>query len=102
MICALFGCQTAPKQKIESTQEVVSALGSVTEGLTNQNLSEEDLKKLAVAAQKDPKTQSALRSVNQALSVEQTGIKYCPVDGQRFSANVIDCPIHKVKLKDLE
>ena len=104
MTLLLSSCQTAPKNNIkrESTKDIVSALGSVTEGLTNQYLTEEDLKKLAVQVQKDPEAQSALRSVNQALAVEQKGVKYCPIDGKRFSARLTRCPDHGVELNDVE
>ncbi len=102
----LGGCQTAQSkpatQKIESTSQVVSALGAVTEGLTNQDISQKDLRNLAIRVQKDPQVKSAVQSINQALSVQQGCVKYCPVDGQRFSCNVDVCPIHKVKLKIVE
>ena len=103
----LLGCQTAPPksaaaEKAESSKEVVSALGAVTEGLTNQDLSEKDLRNLAASAQKDPQTRSALQSVNQALGARQAGVKYCPQDGERFSADLLECPTHHVKLKDLD
>jgi len=49
----------------------------------------------------DPQAQSALRSINTALSVQHT-VKYCPEDGERFSADMIWCPDHKVKLKWVE
>ena len=102
LIC-LGGCQTTqPKPKIEAQDQIVSALGTVTEGLTNQNISQKDLKNLAVSAQKDPEVKSALSSINQALKAHQTGVKYCPVDGQRFDASLDICPVHKVKLKELE
>ncbi len=100
MFC-VAGCQTA-KPKQESSKETISALGAVTEGLTNQNLTDKDLKNLAVQVQKDPKAQSAVKSINQALSVEQTGIKYCPKDGKRFSSRVTYCPDDGTLLKDVE
>jgi len=102
-ICFLAGCQsTQPKVKKDSMQETIAAFGTVTEGLTNQNVSHEDLKRLAVQVEKDPQTKSAVQSINQALSVQQTGVKYCPKDGQRFDASVDECPIHHVKLKIVE
>lgn len=99
------GCQTThnkPMTSTPSTQAAVSALGTVTEGLTNQNISQKDLKNLATQVQKDPQTKSAVSSINQALSVDQTCVKYCPVDGQRFDCKVDICPIHKIKLKLVE
>ena len=99
----LGGCQTAPsKVKKDSMAETISAFGTVTEGLTNQSVSQKDLKNLSIQVQKDPQVKSAVQSINQALSVQQTGVKYCPIDGQRFDGSVDICPIHKVKLKVVE
>lgn len=99
-----YGCQTAPKQKIagESTQEVVSALGAVTQGLTNKDISQEDLKRLAVQVQRDPQAKSALEAVNASFNVKDTGVKYCPVDGKRYSSRLEFCPDHKTKLLPVE
>ncbi len=105
VVLFLSSCQTAPKKetlKRESNKEVISALGSVTEGLTNQPLTEEGLKKLAVQVQKDPEAQSALKAVNQALAAEQVGVKYCPRDGKRFSSRLTYCPDDGAELKDVE
>lgn len=103
VVVMLAGCQTVqPKPKKDAVADAVAALGSVTEGLTNQDISPEDLKKLAVDVERDPHTRSAVTSINKALSVQQTGIKYCPKDGQRFDASVEICPIHKVKLELVE
>lgn len=49
----------------------------------------------------DPQAQSALRSINTALSPWHR-VKYCPEDGERFSADMIWCPDHKVKLEWVE
>jgi len=104
--CFLVGCQTAVSKsanpKIESNAQVVSALGAVTEGLTNQDVSQKELKNLAIQVQKDPQAKSAVQSINQALNAQQMGVKYCPIDGQRFDASIDICPIHKVKLKYVE
>ncbi|MBI3601417.1 MAG: hypothetical protein HY209_00760 [Candidatus Omnitrophica bacterium] len=91
-----LGCQTT------QPKEPVSALGTLTEGLTNQQISQQDLKNLAVQVQNNPQTKSAVQSIHQALSAGQKGVKYCPVDGQRFDASVDICPIHKVKLKTVD
>jgi hypothetical protein len=97
MIC-LAGCQTPAQKPKESQAETVSALTSMTQGLTNQSVTEEQLKKLAVQVSKDPQAQSAIRSINTALSAQHT-VKYCPEDGQRFSADMTYCPDGKVKLQ---
>ena len=101
-ILFFVGCQTTQSKPVSSTSEAISALGTVTEGLTNQNIDAKTLKNLAVQVEKDPQTKTAVESINQALGAQQTGIKYCPVDGQRFDASVEDCPVHQVKLNIVE
>lgn len=101
LLCS--GCQTAPKKAgQESQQDVISAVGKMTEGLTNTQISQEDLKRLAVQMEKDPQARSAVESVNNAMQANQTGIRYCPVDGKRFSNRVAKCPTCGAKLEDLE
>jgi hypothetical protein len=95
------GCQSVPKSGPESDQETLQAVGSATEALTGKQLTEEEKRQLLRDLQKDEDAQSAMKSISGALDVKQTGIKYCPVDGRRFSADVIDCPDHKVQLKEL-
>ena len=101
IMIACFGCQITHKRgviKSESPQEIVSAMGVVARGLTNTDLSRENLKHLATQVQKDPQARSAVKAVNTAFSIQNTGVKYCPVDGKRYSSRVDECPEHKVKL----
>jgi hypothetical protein len=95
------GCQTAAHKPGYTKAETVSALTSMTQGLTNQPVSEAQLKNLAFQVAHDPNAQSALRSINTALSPVHT-VKYCPENGERFSADVVYCPDHKVKLEWVE
>jgi len=100
-ICCLCGCQTAGQKPKTSQAETISALTTMTQGLTNQPVSESQLKDLAKQVQNDPQAQSAIRSINTALSAQHT-VKYCPEDGERFSADMMWCPDHKVKLEWVE
>jgi len=97
-LSGLSGCQTAHPKPKESQAETVSALTTMTQGLTNQPVSQAQLKNLAVQVARDPQAQSAVRSISTALSAEHT-VKYCPEDGERFSADMTWCPDHKVKLE---
>ena len=99
-IICLCGC-AAPHKPAPSRAETVSALTTMTQGLTNQPITQAQLKNLGVQVAHDPQAQSALRSINTALSPQHT-VKYCPVDGERFSADVDICPVHHVKLKWVE
>jgi len=92
------GCQTAPQKPKETQADTVSAISTMTQGLTNQPMTDTQLKNLAVQVSKDPQAQSAIRSINTALTPEHT-VKYCPEDGTRYNANMIYCPDKKVKLE---
>jgi hypothetical protein len=96
-----YGCQTAPPKPKETQAETISALTTMTQGLTDQPITQAQLKNLGVEVAHDPQAQSAIRSINTALSPEHT-VKYCPEDGTRFSADQIWCPDHKVKLEWVE
>ena len=98
LVTCFCGCQTASQKSKPSQAETVSALTTMTQGLTNQPVTQAQLKNLAVQVAKDPQAQSAIRSINTALSPQHT-VKYCPEDGERFSADQIYCPDHKVKLE---
>lgn len=100
----LAGCQTAPAKNIpsqESHKDIANAVGQVADALSGQELTPEQRKKLVRDIQKDKDAQSALRSISGAMDVKQTGIKYCPVDGKRYSPDMQVCPAHKVKLEEL-
>lgn len=97
----VLGCQsTHPKPK-ETPAEQISAISTMTQGLTNQPITDEKLKDLAKQVSKDPDAQSAIRSINTALSPVHT-VKFCPEDGQRYSPEMEYCPDHKVKLEWVE
>lgn len=73
----------------------------MTQGLTNQPITEQQLQNLAVQVKNNPQAQSAVRSINSALSAEHT-VKYCPENGERFSPDMTYCPDGKVKLEWVE
>jgi len=100
-IVLLSGCQAVPPRSKPSQAETVSALTTMTQGLTDQPVTEAQLKHLGVQVANDPQAQSAIRSINTALSPQHT-VKYCPEDGERYSADMVWCPDHKVKLEWVE
>ena len=101
----LVGCQTASTQKAahlkESNKEILGAVSQVAGALTGQELTDEQKKKLAQDIQNDKDAQTALRSIAGAMNIKQTTVKYCPVDGKRYSADLQLCPVHKIKLEQL-
>ena len=97
----VMGCQTAAHKPGATRAETISALTTMTQGLTNQPMTEAQLKNLVFQVAHDSDAQSALRSINTALSAQHK-VKYCPENGERFSADMIYCPDHKVKLEWVE
>ena len=83
-----FGCQSVPRKDADTT---------VIVGGTQV-----DLKTLAAQLRKDPQAQSAVTAVNSSFGIEDTGVKYCPVDGKHYSSRLDVCPVHKVKLIPVE
>ena len=39
-----------------------------------------------------------MSALGTAFNIQDTGVKYCPVDGKRYSSRLDMCPEHKVKL----
>lgn len=103
------GCASLPERKVdgdpqktESRDDIEKSLQSVTGALSGQNVSEEDLRALSRDVQKDPSTRSAVEAVTGAVSGQSAAVRYCPVDGKRFSPTLKFCPEHGVELKDVE
>ena len=105
VLIVLTGCQTTRPQagtQAAANQEALDAVGQVTGALTGKELTDAEKRKVLRDLQKDKEAQSAMKSISGALEVKQSGIKYCPVDGKRFSDQIDECPEHKVKLKELD
>ena len=105
VVLALAGCAgpTRVPPSVARERETVSALGSVAGALTNgQKLNDEELRRVAQDLRRDPQSQQAVTTVTRAVSRLGVTVKYCPVDGQRFSADLKICPVHGVTLKDVE
>ena len=100
------GCSATAKntstQSTENVKEMQSALQSVVGAVSGKTVSEKDLKNLSKEIRKDPETQKAIQAMADTMGSAAPHIKYCPVDGQRFSAKFTVCPKHNVPLKDLE
>jgi len=99
----LTGCQTLrqPKAKMESREDVQSALETITEALSGRQLSEEELNNLARDLKTDKEAQSAIQSITNSMSGKKVNIKYCPVTGKRYAPSLVNCPEHGVALKEL-
>ncbi len=99
------GCQTSPSKNADpsfgSKKEMAQAIGQVADAITGQELTDEQKRKLTKDIQSDKDTQSALNVIADAMDLKGVIVKYCPVDGQRFSPNLENCPVHNVKLEVL-
>ena len=103
-LSAFAGCASTSAKGpagAETSNDALSAVGQVADALTGQSLSDEQKKKLTKDIQKDKEAQSALRSIADAMDVKKSGVKYCPVDGKRYSVNQDLCPVHHVRLETL-
>jgi hypothetical protein len=101
----LAGCQSIPKNPDlhpkESSKEILTAVGQVADALAGQELTEDQKKKFTRDIQKDKDAQSALRSIAGAMDAKKAVVKYCPLDGKRYSVDLQMCPVHHVKLEEL-
>lgn len=108
------GCATSPSLRKESGQatdekkykegqkEVVDSIEKVTGALSGQDIRREDLENLSRQIKKDEDTRSAVQKVTGAVSGQEIKVKYCPLDGKRYSADLEFCPGTGVKLIPVE
>lgn len=99
LVLVLGGCQSVKPKTKENLN--LSALTTVTTGLTHQSTTQDQVKKLAAQLKDNPRLTSTLREIKDALSARHT-VKYCPENGERFSADMVYCPDGKVKLEWVE
>ncbi len=98
---ATAGKALRPQAPGESPQEVVSAMENVLGAVSGKNVDQKQLENLGKQIQKDPQAKSALQAISDSVSGQGKAIKYCPVDGERFSPKFETCPVHHVPLKSL-
>ena len=110
--CVVFfaGCTTTRSEhpsvgkssSSEGQQDEISALQSVAGAISGKPVTQEEMKNLAQDLRKDKNAQSAVRAITDSMNPSKNVVKYCPVDGARFSAKFTTCPIHGVVLKEVE
>ena len=88
-------------QNLTINQEVKSSLKSVAGSLAGHELKEQEFNDISRKIQNDKETQTAIQSVTDALSGQTKVVKYCPIDGKRFSEKFEKCPEHGVTLKEI-
>ncbi len=108
LLFSLAGCASSsstngrvirPQAPAESTQEVVTAIEQVLGSVSGKPVSQKDLEKLDKEIRSDPQAKSAVKAMQDSISGKGSVIRFCPVDGQRYSYKFAICPIHKVPLQ---
>jgi len=105
-VCSVLlfpGCATqqASAPRAETPREQVGALQDVVTAVSGEEVTERDLRNAVRKSRTDEDTRTAIEAVGGAMSGEVT-VKYCPVDGKRYSAQMQECPVHHVPLKTVE
>lgn len=81
----------------ETTKEAVSAMGVVAGSYTGKPMTDEEIQQKAKEIDADPEAQSAIQAITSAPQ-----IKYSPVTGKRYSADMEYEPETGAKLLPLE
>ena len=92
-------CQTMGPHS--NKQDIDKTLQSVAEAVSGKPLTKDEVKNLEKQIATDPEARNSLQTIGQAMGGGML-VKYCPVDGERFSGKLEECPVHHVKLKSLE
>ena len=105
LVLSIFGagCHTgkaAERKRLK--QENVKTMISVAGGLSGRPVSAEELENLNKQISYNQEVQKAVESLGNTLENKPLVIKYCPVDGKRFSSQLEICPEHRVPLKILK
>lgn len=103
LLCLGMGCASVSRnsksiQAREIRQETETAVKNVIEAVSGQEV---DPKQLQEQIRTDKEAQKALQSISNTMTGEGLVIKYCPVDGKRFSGKFTRCPEHGVLLKEI-
>ncbi len=77
-------------------------LESVASAMSGHEVNQQDLKKVVQDLKNDKDSRSAVESVSNSLGGQGLDVKYCPVNGKRFSARLKLCPQHNVPLLPVE
>jgi hypothetical protein len=98
--CQTLSNKTNPQKA--ARQEGEESLYAIAGAVIGRPLTEEDKKKVQEQYLKNPEAKESMEAITGALS-DKSPVKYCPVDGQRYSGHLNVCPDHwNVELKILE
>ena len=96
----MTGCRAVgPKKEKEETRaeqrETIEALQSVAGSVAGEEVTEERLQELSREIEEDEETRSAVEAVREAVEGGPGEVKYCPLDGKRYSPRLEFCPDHR-------
>jgi len=86
----------------EELADAASALTSVTNSLSDKNMTEQELYEAARKMKDDPDAQQALEAISTSFDRKQVQVKYSPATGKRYSAALEFDPETGVRLLPVE
>ena len=78
-----------------------TALQSIAGAVVGKELTPQEIETLKRELQTNKDVRQTVKEITDSLQ-RSPQVKYCPVDGQRFSATLKECPIHHMELKELD
>jgi len=104
VIVFLSGCKTVPpaQSQQETGEEAREVLSAVAGALSGKPLDEDDLRNLEKQIRTDEEAQTAIQAITESVGGKVPVVKYCPITGKRYSADMEYCPEHNVKLEIVE
>ena len=103
MLCLVSGCQSAGTTKpLAGSTGESAALGTVVGAINGQKVDQEQLQKTAREIRRDPEARHAVEAITRSMGGTGVKVKYCPIDGKRYSPSLEICPEHGVTLKPVE
>lgn len=100
MLIIVTGCSSVVRED-DAAKENREALKSVAGQVTGQPINDQKLRELSQQIEKDPEAKSAVEAVKKGMSGQSRSVKYCPIDGKRFSSKLAECPEHQIPLKEV-
>jgi uncharacterized membrane protein YebE (DUF533 family) len=99
LVLILSGCQTTSQKQKESSEDSENVLSAVAGALSGKVLSKEEVRNLEKQIRTDKEAQSAIQVIADSVGGKALQVKYCPITGKRYAANIEFCPEHHVKLE---
>ena len=86
----------------ETPQETVTAVETLVEGISGEEVNEEDLRALVKDLRSDEEARTAVQAIAEGMTPQKIVIKFCPICGKKYSPHLLTCPEHAVELQSVE